>query len=115
MMRVLVMLIVAAGIASPAAAQTDTWPSRPIRLIAPFPPASTVDVVSRILGQKLSQRLGQQIVVDNRAGASGNIGADAIAKAAPDGYTIGVVTNSTHALAVTLSPNLPYDPLKDFT
>jgi len=115
MTRVLLILIVAAGMASPVAAQTDAWPSRPIRLIAPFPPASTVDVVSRILGQKLSQRLGQQIVVDNRAGASGNIGADAIAKAASDGYTIGVVTNSTHALAVTLSPNLPYDPLKDFT
>ena len=114
MIRLLPALIAAVALAGPAAAQTD-WPTRPIRLIAPFPPASTVDVVSRILGQKLSQRLGQQIVVDNRVGASGNIGADAIAKAAPDGYTIGVVTNSTHAVAVTLSPNLPYDPLKDFT
>ncbi len=114
MIRFLPALLAATLLAGPAAAQTD-WPSRPIRLIAPFPPASTVDVVSRILGQKLSQRLGQQIVVDNRVGASGNIGADAIAKAAPDGYTIGVVTNSTHAVAVTLTPNLPYDPLKDFT
>jgi tripartite-type tricarboxylate transporter receptor subunit TctC len=60
-------------------------------------------------------RLGQQFVVDNRVGASGNLGADAIAKAAPDGYTIGVVTSSTQAVAVTLSPNLPYDPIKDFT
>jgi tripartite-type tricarboxylate transporter receptor subunit TctC len=72
-------------------------------------------VVSRLISQKLSERLGQQIVVDNRVGASGNIGADAIAKATPDGYTIGVVTSSTHAVAVTLSPNLPYDPTKDFT
>ena len=72
-------------------------------------------MVSRVLGQKLSERLGQQFVVDNRVGASGNIGADAVAKAAPDGYTIGVVTSSTHAVAVTLSPNLPYDPIKDFT
>jgi tripartite-type tricarboxylate transporter receptor subunit TctC len=91
------------------------WPTKPIRLIAPFPAASTVDVVARVLGQKLSLRLGQQLVVDNRVGASGNLGADAVAKAPPDGYTIGVVTSSTHAVAVTLSPNLPYDPIKDFT
>ncbi len=91
------------------------WPTKPVRLIAPFPAASTVDVVARVLGQKLSLRLGQQFVVDNRVGASGNLGADAIAKAAPDGYTVGVVTSSTQAVAVTLSPNLPYDPIKDFT
>jgi tripartite-type tricarboxylate transporter receptor subunit TctC len=115
MIRFLPALLAALLTVGPASAQTDSWPSRPIRLIAPFPPASTVDVVSRIIGQKLSQQLGQQIVIDNRVGASGNIGADAIAKAAPDGYTIGVVTNSTHAVAVTLTPNLPYDPLKDFT
>jgi tripartite-type tricarboxylate transporter receptor subunit TctC len=115
MIRFLPALLAALLTGGPASAQTDSWPSRPIRLIAPFPPASTVDVVSRIIGQKLSQQLGQQIVIDNRVGASGNIGADAIAKAAPDGYTIGVVTNSTHAVAVTLTPNLPYDPLKDFT
>jgi tripartite-type tricarboxylate transporter receptor subunit TctC len=102
-----------AALAQPAA--EANWPTKPVRLIAPFPPASTADVIGRVLGQKLSQRLGQQIVVDNRVGASGNIGADAIAKAAPDGYTIGVVTSSTQAVAVTLSPNLPYDPLKDFT
>jgi tripartite-type tricarboxylate transporter receptor subunit TctC len=63
----------------------------------------------------MQQRLGQPVVVDNRVGASGNIGADAIAKAAPDGYTIGIVTSSTHAVAVSLSSKLPYDPLKDFT
>jgi len=68
-----------------------------------------------VLGQKMSQRLGQPVVVDNRVGASGNIGADAIAKAAPDGYTIGIVTSSTHAVAVSLSSKLPYDPIKDFT
>jgi tripartite-type tricarboxylate transporter receptor subunit TctC len=105
----------AGGACAQPAAGDPNWPTKPIRLIAPFPPASTVDVVARILGQKLSLRLGQQFVVDNRVGASGNIGADAIAKAAPDGYTLGVVTASTHALAVTLSPNLPYDPVKDFT
>jgi tripartite-type tricarboxylate transporter receptor subunit TctC len=92
-----------------------TPPSKPIRLIAPFPPASTSDVIGRVLGQKMQQRLGQPVVVDNRVGASGNLGADAIAKAAPDGYTIGIVTSSTHAVAVSLSSKLPYDPLKDFT
>jgi tripartite-type tricarboxylate transporter receptor subunit TctC len=101
--------------ASGAVAQDAAWPTKPVRLIAPFPAASTVDVVARVLGQKLSVRLGQQFVVDNRVGASGNLGADAIAKAAPDGYTVGVVTSSTQAVAVTLSPNLPYDPIKDFT
>ena len=97
------------------AAREPGWPLRPIRLIAPFPPASTSDVIARILGQKLSARLGQQLVIDNRVGASGNIGADAIAKAAPDGYTLGMVTVSTQAVAVSLVPNLPYDPVKDFT
>src|SRR5690242_16933866 len=96
-------------------ASSVAWPSKPIRLIAPFPPASTADVIGRVFGQKMSQRLGQPVVVDNRVGASGNLGADAIAKAAPDGYTIGIVTSSTHAVAVSLSSKLPYDPLKDFT
>ncbi len=119
MFRLAFALLASAMLASAACAQPVSgdsgWPSKPVRLIAPFPPASTVDVIARVLGQKLSARLGQQFVVDNRVGASGNIGADAIAKAAPDGYTIGVATSSTHAVAVTLSPNLPYDPLRDFT
>ena len=92
-----------------------TWPDRPVRLIVPFPAGSSTDIIARILGQRLSTRLGQQVVIDNRAGASGNIGADAVAKAAPDGYTLGIATASTHALAVSLSANLPYDPIKDFT
>jgi tripartite-type tricarboxylate transporter receptor subunit TctC len=114
MIRISLALLVATFISTAAAAQTG-WPSKPIRLIAPFPPASTSDVIGRVLGQKMSQRLGQPVVVDNRVGASGNIGADAIAKAAPDGYTIGIVTSSTHAVAVSLSAKLPYDPIKDFT
>jgi tripartite-type tricarboxylate transporter receptor subunit TctC len=102
------------ALAQPAATEPG-WPSRPIRLIVPFPPASTADVVARVLGQKLGLRLGQQFVVENRVGASGNIGAEMIAKAAPDGYTVGIVTSSTHAVAVTLSSSLPYDPIRDFT
>jgi tripartite-type tricarboxylate transporter receptor subunit TctC len=105
----------AAGAARAQPAAGDGWPARPIRLIVPFPPASTADVVARVLGQKLGARLGQQFVVENRVGASGNIGAEMIAKAAPDGYTIGIVTSSTQAVSVTLSSSLPYDPIRDFT
>jgi tripartite-type tricarboxylate transporter receptor subunit TctC len=98
-----------------AQAQTGTWPERPIRMIVPFPAGSSSDVAARILGNELGPRLGQQLVIENRAGASGNIGSDAIAKAAPDGYTIGFATTTTHAVAVGLTPNLPYDPIKSFT
>lgn len=119
MSRLAVALAMAALAAGSAAAQPMAneagWPSRPIHFIVPFPPASTADVVARVLGQKLGVRLGQQFVVENRVGASGNIGAELIAKAAPDGYTIGIVTASTQAVAVTLSPSLPYDPIRDFT
>ncbi len=114
MTRLMLALAAVTAIMTSAQAQ-DAWPTKPIRLIAPFPPASTSDVIGRVFGQKLSQRLGQPVIIDNRVGASGNIGADAIAKAAPDGYTIGIVTSSTHAVAVSLSGKLPYDPLKDFT
>jgi tripartite-type tricarboxylate transporter receptor subunit TctC len=114
MTRLMLALAAVTAIMTSAQAQ-DAWPTKPIRLIAPFPPASTSDVIGRVFGQKMSQRLGQPVIIDNRVGASGNIGADAIAKAAPDGYTIGIVTSSTHAVAVSLSGKLPYDPLKDFT
>jgi tripartite-type tricarboxylate transporter receptor subunit TctC len=114
MTRLMHALAAVTAIMTSAQAQ-DAWPTKPIRLIAPFPPASTSDVIGRVFGQKMSQRLGQPVIIDNRVGASGNIGADAIAKAAPDGYTIGIVTSSTHAVAVSLSGKLPYDPLKDFT
>ena len=116
MSRLLAPLLAAVCIAGAAAAQPSDgrWPDRPIRLIAPFPAGSSTDLVARIVAQKLGTRLGQQIVIENRAGASGNIGADATAKAAPDGTTIGIVTASTHAVAPSLGVNLPYDPIKDF-
>ncbi|HEY7665746.1 MAG TPA: tripartite tricarboxylate transporter substrate binding protein [Xanthobacteraceae bacterium] len=97
-----------------AAQGADGWPDRPIRLIVPFPAGSSTDIIARIVAQKLVPRLGQQIVIENRAGASGNIGSDAIAKAAPDGTTIGIATASTHGVAASLSANLPYDPINDF-
>ena len=101
----------------PIAAQVawaQGWPKQNVHLIVPATPGSSLDVIARVIGQKLSQQLGQQIVIENRAGASGNIGADAVAKAPPDGYTIGIATASTHAVAASLSPNLPYDPIRDF-
>jgi len=112
----LALMLVAALAATPALAQSDdaSWPNRPIRFIVPFPAGSATDTLARLIGQKLGDRLRQNLVIENRVGASGNLGSDAIARAAPDGYTIGFATTSTHAVAVTLSPNLPYDPLKDF-
>src|SRR5262249_27567014 len=116
MIRLLLIALASAMVAASAIAQAgdDGWPERPIRLVVPFPAGSSTDIIARIVAQKLSPRLGQQIVIENRVGASGNIGADAVAKAAPDGYTIGIATASTHAVAATLNANLPYDPLSDF-
>jgi tripartite-type tricarboxylate transporter receptor subunit TctC len=116
MIRLLLIALASAMVAASAVAQAgdDGWPERPIRLVVPFPAGSSTDIIARIVAQKLSHRLGQQVVIENRAGASGNIGADAVAKAAPDGYTIGIATASTHAVAASLNANLPYDPIKDF-
>ena len=111
----LIMAIVSIGAAS---AQSETapanWPDRPLRMIVPLPAGSAVDAVARLIGQRLSARLGQPVIVENRAGASGVIGADAVAKAAPDGYTLGMATSTTHMTAPVLNAKLPYDPVKDF-
>ncbi len=96
-----------------AQAQTP-YPSRPIRLVVPFPPAGATDILSRDLMQRLSMRLGQQVVIDNHPGAAGIIGSDIVAKAAADGYTLLMATTSTHSVAPALTPKLPYDPVKDF-
>ena len=116
MIRLISIALASAMVAGSAVAQNTEagWPDRPIRLVVPFPAGSSTDIIARIIAQKLGQRVGQQIVIENRAGASGNIGADTIAKAAPDGYTIGIATASTHAVAASLSATLPYDPIKDF-
>lgn len=100
------------GITSAQAA--EAWPSRPIRLIAPFPAGSSVDAAARVITPRVAEALGQSIVIDNRAGASGAIGAELSARATPDGYTISGGTTSTHALAKALNPHLSYDPLRDF-
>ena len=97
----------------PLRAQSGAYPDKPIRLIVPFPAGSETDGISRVIGQKVSAKLGQQIVVENRPGASGSLGSEQVAKATPDGYTIGLITGSTHGVAVALGP-LPYDPVTDF-
>ena len=89
------------------------YPSRPLKLIVPFPPAGATDIVGRIVAQKLSERLGQPVVVENRPGAGGSLGSDLAAKATPDGYTILIATSSTHSIGPALQ-KLPYDPIRDF-
>lgn len=91
------------------------WPKRVIRFIVTAAPGSAGDSVCRIVGQKLSERLGQQFVFDNRPAAGGTVASEALAQSRPDGYTIGLVTTSTHAIATIFSPTLPYDPVKDFS
>ncbi|HLH94167.1 MAG TPA: tripartite tricarboxylate transporter substrate binding protein [Xanthobacteraceae bacterium] len=96
-------------------AQAQSWPSRPITLVVPFPPGPALDLVARLVGAKLSTSLGVNVVVENRTGANGMIGASFVARAAPDGNTLLMTTASTHVTAVWLMKNLSYDPLKDFT
>ncbi len=98
--------------ATPALAQT--WPNRPLRLVVPFPAAGTTDIIAREVAAELTKSLGQQVVVDNRPGAGGNVGSDIVAKSAPDGYTIVMGTVGTHAINTSLYAKMPYDPVKDF-
>jgi tripartite-type tricarboxylate transporter receptor subunit TctC len=95
------------------AARAQDWPTRPIRMVVPYPPGGPTDIVARVVGQKLSERLGQTVVVDNRPGAGGNIGADAVAKSAPDGYTLLVATTA-HAINMTLFSKPGYNTRTDF-
>jgi tripartite-type tricarboxylate transporter receptor subunit TctC len=97
-----------------AALAAEPYPTKPIRLIVPFAPGSATDSVARILAQELSQRLGQNVIVDDKPGANGQIAAVAVARSAPDGYTLFMTTNTTQAANLHLYKSLPYDPLKDF-
>jgi len=107
------LLILLTGIS--VCTQAQTWPTKPIKLVVPFPPGGGNDSLGRLIGQKLGEALGQPVVVDNRPGAGATIGTDAVAKSSPDGYTILLSSITTHALAPALYPKLSYDPLKDFT
>jgi tripartite-type tricarboxylate transporter receptor subunit TctC len=91
------------------------WPAKPVRIVVPFAPGGTVDVLSRLLGERLAATLGQPFLIENRPGAGGNIGAEAVARAAPDGYTLLISGSPTHAVNPTLYKKLAFDPVKDFT
>ena len=95
-------------------ANAQTWPTRQIRIVLPFAAGGSTDVIARTVGQRLSETLGQPVVIDNRPGAAGAIATDHVAKAAPDGYTVLMATTSTHSILPVLNPKLPYEPNQDF-
>jgi len=114
-MKLLKLLAIATFTALALGAQAQTYPSKPIRLICPFPPGGAVDIASRALAHELTQSLGQPVTVDNRPGAGGNIGAEITAKSAPDGYTLLMTTSGIMAINPALYSKVPFDALKDFT
>ena len=113
-LRIVLAVLAAACAMLPAGAGAQNWPAKPVRIIAVFPPGGSVDQVARILAQQLTVQTGQQVIVENKGGASGSIGTALLAKSDPDGYTLGVVFD-THAVNPALIPNLPFDTLRDLT
>ena len=108
-------LIAAAALALPTAlAAQGAWPSKPVRIVVPFAPAGTTDILARALAPELSRVFGQPFIIDNKPGAGGNLGADQVAKSAPDGYTLLMGTVGTHAINAALYPKMTYDPVRDF-
>ena len=114
---------ICSAVALPALAVTGAWvpmawaqdyPNKPLRIVVPFPPGGSNDVLGRVLGQKISEAMGQPVLVDNKAGAAGNIGTDFVAKAPADGYTLLVASNTGLAINPVLYPKLPFDAIKDF-
>lgn len=112
--KTLGILVASALCAASSLAFGDTYPSKPVRIIVPYPPGGTVDAVARVVAEGLTEQLGQTFVVENRAGAAGSIGSETVARAAPDGYTL-LVNASTFAASPLLMKSLPYDIHKDFT
>ena len=106
-------LLVATLLFTASFACAQGYPQKPVRIVVPFPPAGAVDIVGRILGEKLTQAMGQQFVVENRAGAGGIVGSELVARAAPDGYTL-LAVSSAHATNPTLFPKIPYNTERDF-
>lgn len=112
--RILVLIASAVAVLGAAPAAQAEWPERPIKLIVPFSAGSSSDTIARLVAARLGEKLGQQVVVENRVGGSTIIGTDAVAKATPDGYTLGLANTTTHAASAALNASLPFDPVKDF-
>ena len=112
-MKSLLALGAALAVLTPCAAAADVYPSRPIRFVVAFPPGGGTDIIARSIAQKLSERLAQQVVVDNRPGAGGNIGTDVVAKSAPDGYTLLMGSAGPLAINASLFKTMPFDPIRD--
>ena len=106
--------LAASALGSPPA-WAQSYPSKPIKVVVPFPAGGATDILARALSQKLGEKLGQPVVVENRPGAGGTIGSDVVAKAAPDGYTLLLATSSTHSIGPAINPKIPYDAQADFT
>ena len=104
-----------AGLWGSALAQAQAYPSKPIRLVVPFPAGGATDIFARTLSQKLAEKIGTSIVVDNKPGAGGTLGSDLVAKSVADGYTLLLATSSTHSIGPNLNPKMPYDAVRDFT
>src|SRR5712675_514805 len=111
-LRVFALAAFALGFAPAALAQS--WPSKPIKIVIPFPPGNTMDIMTRLIGPKMTERVGQQIIVENRPGASGMLGLEFVARAAPDGYTIAAGQGGNLTVLPHTSKSITYDPLKDF-
>lgn len=114
MKPVITTLAVIAGLCFSAVAQAQAWPSKPIRIIVPYPAGGTSDILARAIGPKITEALGQQVLVENKPGATGNLGAEAVARSAPDGYTVLLADIGSLAIAPSVFPQLSFDPVKDF-
>ena len=114
MLRMMTILVAAALAAAAVPVAAQAYPTKPVKLVVPFPPRGSLDFAGRLIAQKLTETWGQSVVVENKPGAGGNIGADLVAKSPPDGYTILLGALSTHAVNPSLYAKMPYDAVKDF-